>query len=248
MHFVQPDTLIPELYNPQSLNRYSYVRNNPILYSDPSGHREVEGCGDDGKSACHASDLEIALNEQKLAELEYDPSGQKQEQNAEAAEAIIYGGTELLSSVLFEPTDWAYSAYHCANGDCSPWMLLGMAPLIPSSVGKYGDELIALVGRKGFDTFNQLKKYLGPAGDGMEWHHIVEQGQIIKSGFSPRTIHNTGNVIAVEEGTHDLISAVYNTNVTGPGSGRVRDWLAGQSFEAQYEFGLQVLRNLGVIP
>jgi hypothetical protein len=41
MQFNQPDTVIPELYNPQSLNRYSYVNNNPIRYNDPTGHMRV---------------------------------------------------------------------------------------------------------------------------------------------------------------------------------------------------------------
>jgi RHS repeat-associated protein len=36
--FVQPDSLIPDLSNPQSYNRYSYVLNNPLRYNDPSGH------------------------------------------------------------------------------------------------------------------------------------------------------------------------------------------------------------------
>jgi len=35
---LQPDSIIPNLYNPQNLNRYSYVRNNPIRYNDPTGH------------------------------------------------------------------------------------------------------------------------------------------------------------------------------------------------------------------
>ena len=39
--FTQPDTNIPELYNPQDLNRYSYVRNNPYKYVDPSGENPV---------------------------------------------------------------------------------------------------------------------------------------------------------------------------------------------------------------
>ena len=36
--FLQPDPLVPELGNPQSLNRYAYVYNNPLRYTDPSGH------------------------------------------------------------------------------------------------------------------------------------------------------------------------------------------------------------------
>jgi hypothetical protein len=39
---VQADTLVPDLFNPQSLNRYSYVLNNPLKYVDPSGHWVVE--------------------------------------------------------------------------------------------------------------------------------------------------------------------------------------------------------------
>jgi RHS repeat-associated protein len=35
--FVQADTLVPEPGNPQDLNRYSYTRNNPLRYTDPSG-------------------------------------------------------------------------------------------------------------------------------------------------------------------------------------------------------------------
>ena len=36
--FVQPDTLVPEPANPQDLNRYAYVRNNPPRYLDLTGH------------------------------------------------------------------------------------------------------------------------------------------------------------------------------------------------------------------
>ena len=36
--FVQADTIVPQPGNPQALNRYSYVLNNPLRYIDPSGH------------------------------------------------------------------------------------------------------------------------------------------------------------------------------------------------------------------
>jgi len=32
-----------ELSNPQSLNRYAYVKNNPLRYTDPDGHCDVDG-------------------------------------------------------------------------------------------------------------------------------------------------------------------------------------------------------------
>jgi hypothetical protein len=37
MRFMQPDPRIANPYNPQDLNRYSYVRNNPLKYTDPTG-------------------------------------------------------------------------------------------------------------------------------------------------------------------------------------------------------------------
>jgi RHS repeat-associated protein len=39
--FLQPDPIVPEPGNPQALNRYAYVYNNPLRYTDPSGHVPV---------------------------------------------------------------------------------------------------------------------------------------------------------------------------------------------------------------
>jgi len=40
-----PDTIVPDPANPQTFNRYSYVRNNPINLIDPTGHCD-ESYGD----------------------------------------------------------------------------------------------------------------------------------------------------------------------------------------------------------
>ena len=37
-HFTQPDTIVPDAYNSQDYDRYAYARNNPVKYTDPSGH------------------------------------------------------------------------------------------------------------------------------------------------------------------------------------------------------------------
>jgi hypothetical protein len=37
---LQPDSLIPDPSNPQSLNRYSYVENRPVNFNDPTGHQK----------------------------------------------------------------------------------------------------------------------------------------------------------------------------------------------------------------
>ena len=39
--FIQPDTLIPDVSNPQSWNRYAYTLNNPLKYVDPTGHWDL---------------------------------------------------------------------------------------------------------------------------------------------------------------------------------------------------------------
>lgn len=36
--FTQPDTITQNVYNPQNLNRYAYVLNNPVKYVDPTGN------------------------------------------------------------------------------------------------------------------------------------------------------------------------------------------------------------------
>jgi RHS repeat-associated protein len=43
--FISADTIVPEPGNPQALNRYAYVFNNPLKYLDPSGHDPCGGPG-----------------------------------------------------------------------------------------------------------------------------------------------------------------------------------------------------------
>ena len=52
--FITPDTIVQAPYDPQTLNRYAYCRNNPVKYIDPTGHIATENEGpskyDDGNN------------------------------------------------------------------------------------------------------------------------------------------------------------------------------------------------------
>ena len=98
----------------------------------------------------------------------------------------------------------------------------------------------------GFQTFQKLKDFLGSPGVGKQWHHIVEQCQSTKTGFSNLWINNSNNVINISTKVHQKISAYYSSIQPFTNGLRVRDWLAGQSFQKQYEFGVKILRQFGV--
>lgn len=43
--FLSPDNVTPDYAVPQTLNLFGYVLNNPLRYTDPTGHWVDEGCG-----------------------------------------------------------------------------------------------------------------------------------------------------------------------------------------------------------
>ena len=51
--FIQPDTIVPEPGNPQSLNRYAYVNNNPLRFADPSGYDPLDAAWQEEFRAVH---------------------------------------------------------------------------------------------------------------------------------------------------------------------------------------------------
>ncbi|MBA5872762.1 MAG: hypothetical protein GDA68_22665, partial [Nitrospira sp. CR2.1] len=55
--FVSPDTVVPDPFNPQDLNRYAYVRNSPLNYTDPTG--QAGDCVGDiaAKPECQVPDV-----------------------------------------------------------------------------------------------------------------------------------------------------------------------------------------------
>jgi hypothetical protein len=49
-------------------------------------------------------------------------------------------------------------------------------------------------GPRGYSSFKSFKRAMGPAGNGKEWHHIVEQTDGNVARFGPQALHNTESV------------------------------------------------------
>jgi hypothetical protein len=132
--FISPDTIVPEPGNPQSYNRYAYVLNSPVNYTDPTGHKECS-------AHCPGEPLDWRSNSMANYHGDYDiASQQKYQQAAETVKNGMVGTAETIASVIWEPVDWGI-----ALSDGFQWHdSLGMLPFIPSTVGKHSDELITL--------------------------------------------------------------------------------------------------------
>ncbi|AKJ00701.1 putative lipoprotein [Archangium gephyra] len=101
-------------------------------------------------------------------------------------------------------------------------------------------------GHRAFKSYKDFKAYMGKAGKGKQWHHIIEQCNVER--FGAEAIHNTENVIALDAKLHERISAFYSSRQEISGDMVVREWLRTQSYERHRAFGLMVLRQFGGIP
>ncbi len=147
--FLSPDTTAPNLDNPQKLNHYSYVLNNPLRYSDPTGNRECDydcqveyyGADPDYEHYCEACEWDVA----------------EQRRNEEIAETILVGGTQTVLSIAAPPVGLFFQTI---NGEPVSGWDLAFAALPAGGVGDdigrgivaHGDDAVALTG---------------------QWHHLL---------------------------------------------------------------------------
>ena len=222
--------------DPLSLNLYLYCYGNPVMYVDPSGHAEelariwVESMWW----------LTLADGLFPYGDIVYGAgiivSG--------VVDTVNYIGIDAIARFVVDSPDFFARVFEsfASNPDVTSRSL---SEVLKKELG--GGGSLTPGGPdwgKGFETFRKLKRYLGSAGEGNEWHHIVEQCQIEKSGFDPTTIHNTENIVSIPKELHRQITGYYNSiDPWVCDSMRVRDWLAGQDFAKQYRFGIETLQR-----
>jgi hypothetical protein len=119
--------------------------------------------------------------------------------------------------------------------------------------GIRGIVAVEQVTTRGYKSFRAFKSAMGPAGPGKAWHHIVGQTPSNVAKFGPESVHNTGNLMKLPHGKgsiHAKISGYYSSirpGVTGSSTMTVRQWLATKSYQFQYDFGIQTLKQFGLV-
>jgi hypothetical protein len=126
-------------------------------------------------------------------------------------------------------------------------MLLAAKKLPAANTGKFASMATSTQSR-GFSSFSAFKRAMGNAGEGKAWHHIVEQTPSNVVKFGAENIHNTNNLMKLPHGKasiHAKISGYYSSKQFFTGGKTVREWLSTQSYEYQYNFGIQKLKEFG---
>ena len=105
--FISPDTIVPNLGNPKSWNRYAYVGNNPIRYNDPSGRCEVDMGGHmtwfaNDSSQCSGADVRDVYTDNYLSQFDITIQGETSDEKTNALIAAILFGTKLTTLPNFK--------------------------------------------------------------------------------------------------------------------------------------------------
>lgn len=101
--------------------------------------------------------------------------------------------------------------------------------------------------KKGLSIEEELAKRFGPAGDGYDYHHIVEQGGANGSDIPQGQLQSTDNIVRIPRLLHEAINAVYGSPAPDAPKLTLREWLRTQPFEVQRAMGIQIMRELGIV-
>jgi RHS repeat-associated protein len=91
--FISPDSLIPEPGDPLAYDRYAYSNNNPINYSDPTGHMTTNGCNYEGCSAGQGEEYRDYIYSVVYAH-------EDRQANAKIAQTVLVGGAGVMGGMV----------------------------------------------------------------------------------------------------------------------------------------------------
>ena len=250
--------------DPQSLNRYSYAGNNPVRYTDPSGHRRTQ-CGAEGDECAGSPPHEVQLGNLAAYTWSAETLAYAQEhihKNSAVDYAVFAGGSgvilaapelveaaPLLIDAAPDLVETAYTAAHtglgqameiiagalCADGDCGNEV-----------ESAYGD--LSRAEEFGIRTYRELYRFT--KGTGLQRHHIIERrfADVGTLDINPNEMLS----VAVTHEEHQVLTNLwrqaigYNNslNPLNTATASVQDiWGAAQSIYQNYPALLEAARR-----
>ena len=178
--FIQPDSIVPEPGNPQSLNRYAYVNNNPLRYTDPSGYC-IPGvnCPGDVSGIEHPPDPSGLRGEAYAAWLTHYILWQEQQRAETGGTLDIELGQQAaafeLSGFLMKDPELLGDILYQQVAAAAPQLIAQAAGAATDVLISGADWALRMVRQawqqaKTFPRFRDL-----PPQPGLERHHLVEK-------------------------------------------------------------------------
>ena len=180
--FAQPDSIIPDIYNPLDIDRYQYVHSNPVNFNDPSGHMVSCGIlceGDFSPSVIFdtfssSDDIDQNLRNFLRAYPNYIPETDQRITNSTKFDP---GASLFLISIA----KFQVSAENLANGEGSLWGTFSTGLAVGMAGVAIGGDESGIQAFKSFTSWNfreNLRRLTGGNLDdivGMEAHHVLPQ-------------------------------------------------------------------------
>jgi RHS repeat-associated protein len=228
--FITQDPVTGHDSDSQSLNRFVYALNNPLRFIDinglcPSALQPPSVIG-----FCTDTTHNVLLK------------GNEGQPSFLVSIIPIYGSARV-AIYDFQTGQYVWASVNVVMAVSD----LLLVKALVTTIGKVGlKALIEGTTEEGFRSFSAFKSEYGSAGQGFEWHHIVEQNSSNIERYGVEAIHNTANLTRAPYDAHRALSGFYSSIQEFTGGQTVRNWLKTQSFSEQYEFGIQAMKDFGI--
>ena len=235
--FISADSIVPQPGEPQALNRYAYVTNNPLRFVDPTGHGgpgdwltgqfiELGGSGDVGRAlVVSAAEAIHHVNWQTQKVFYPDPNTSTADRFwacveigsgsvvVAAATAELAFGTLTTAALSGGTTTVATTAgtattAACADGDCTNEA--NMAVQTAQSTAQTAQQSLRVFSRAaefGIRSYKELREAI--SGTGLRAHHIVEQRFASTLGLSPGQMQS----VALTPEEHQVFTNMWSSYI-----------------------------------